>query len=415
MPGFYIDPASGSAITSTLGNILGGIATNMDPKTQAEAQELRVRTMGEDLANQKARDILLSAQGIAGTYGAANANPTAGQSGVAGTLAGAAVPPAAPAGPAPGTFGGGEFVSSLDPYARVVTGSFLNDPSMSNLATGINTGKDITTGPGTDFPTRNQIITSQSTPQHVAPGDTLVIDPTKGNVPSNVIVGGDPAASAAEAQQRAADVADANKKAGLAQTAAQEINENQRLLNIYNTLVNSPGTDDTASIVGDQIFKDLAAIPGLGDATKLSRRLGAIAAIQGRLGNSINNQLQAVQPGDPVRGLLGTIRPPDSANLDPDSFRAAMEQYQRVLQYQKDEGPIAETFRSSNKLKPDADAYRSALAAHADSVFKKQQQENQPSAPAPAPPAPAPAPAPPATPPKKRWVWNPNTGRTEPQ
>ena len=213
-----------------------------------------------------------------------------------------------------------------------------------------------------------------------------------------MIVGGDPAATAAEHDQRVADVADANKRAGLAQTAAQQLNENDRLLNVYNTLVNNPGTDDTLGVIGDQAFKDLATIPGLGDATKLSSRLGAIAAIQARLGSSINNQLQAVQPGDPVRGLLSTIKPPDPASLDPDSFRAAMAQYQRVLQYQKDEGPIAETFRSSNKLKPDADAYRAGIATHADSVFKKEQQENQPPAPASAAAAPAAAPAP-ASPP----------------
>jgi hypothetical protein len=207
-----------------------------------------------------------------------------------------------------------------------------------------------------------------------------VINPSKANAPGNTIVGGDPNALEIDKQQRTADVTDANKRAGLAATASQQLNENDRLLQVYNTLVNSGG-DDTLGVIGDQAFKDLALIPGLGDATKLNTRLGAIEAIQARLGNSISSQLKTAQgPNDvPVRGLLSTITPPDPGKLDPESFRAAMAQYQRVLQYQRDEGPIAEAYRNSNYAKADGDAYRAALKAHSDTVFKQEQQDNKPS------------------------------------
>ena len=319
----------------------------MDPKTQAEAQLLREQTEAADrnnwLLSTRQRGVLdvpaalaaaaalpsttgapagaLDTSGGAGGGGVAGGTVSGGvgggaaPTGVAGTLANIAQPPDAPA-PSTG-FGTRDQTAAFAPYAGVVAGSYANDPSMANFGAGVNLGRDINLGPGADFPTSNAIVSSQSTPQHVASGDTLVIDPLKGNTPGNVIVGGDPAATAAEHDQRVNDVADANKRAGLAQTSAQQLTENQRLLNVYNTLVNTPGTDDTAAVIGDQVFKDLATIPGLGDITKLSSRLGAITAIQARLGSSINNQLQAVQPGDPVRGLLSTIKPPDPANLDP--------------------------------------------------------------------------------------------------
>ena len=144
----------GGQLSSSLGNILGGIATNMDPQTQAQAQLLREQTIQADLANQLKRATVTGITGIPGMLGSANADPTA-QGGVAGTLAGAAVPPDATTGPAPGTFGAGNFTAGYSPYARVLAGSYAADPGMANVATGINLGKDITTGPGTDFPTAN--------------------------------------------------------------------------------------------------------------------------------------------------------------------------------------------------------------------------------------------------------------------
>ena len=365
----------GGQTGSTISSVLGNLATSLSPEAAAQAQLLREQTIGADLANQLKQATVQGVTGIPGLTGAANADPTANQAGsVVNTLVGAAVPP----GPAPGTFGAQNITAGFSPYNKVLAGSYAADPGMANVATGINLGKDITTGPGSDFPTSNAIVQSQSTPQHIAAGDTLLINPRLGaNAPGNVVVGADPNALSVDKTQRNLDITDANKRADLAQGAAQQYAENNRLLTIYNTLVNNPGSSDTAGILGDQIFKDLATFPLIGDVTKLSSRMGAMEAIQARLGNSITNQLKTVQgPNDtPVRGALQTIVPPDPTKLDPESFRAAMEQYQRVLKYQQDEGPLAETYRNSNYSKADGDAYRAALKAHSDAVFKA---ENQP-------------------------------------
>jgi hypothetical protein len=383
MPGIYIN--DGGQTSSTIGSMLGNLATSLSPEAAAQAQLLREQTIGADLANQLKQATVQGISGLPGLTGAANADPTANQgSGVANVLAGAAVPP----GPAPGTFGATNITAGFSPYNKVLAGSYAADPGMANVATGINLGKDITTGPGSDFPTSNAIVSAQSTPQHIAAGDTLLINPKLGaNAPGNVVVGADPNALSVDKTQRNLDITDANKRADLAQGASQQIAENNRLLNIYNTLVNTPGSSDTAGILGDQIFKDLATFPLIGDVGKLSTRMGAMEAIQARLGNSITNQLKTVQgPNDvPVRGALQTIVPPNPATLDPESFRAAMEQYQRVLKYQQDEGGIAETYRNSNYGKADGDAYRAAIKAHSDAVFKA---DNTPPPPAETPPPP---------------------------
>jgi hypothetical protein len=262
--------------------------------------------------------------------------------------------------------------AGFSPFNAVLAGSYAADPSMGNLTTGINLGRNATLGPGHGFDTGSAIEQAQSTPQHIAPGDTLVINPKAGNAPGNVVYGGDPAAAKAEEQQRVSNQTDADRRAGLAESASQQLPENDRLMEIYNRLVNTPGTSDTASVIGSEGMKLLSRWTNA-DLTRLSPREGAILAIQQRLGAVVNAQLQSTQAGDPVRGLLNRIQPPDPARLDPEQFRAAMEQYKRVLKYQAEEGSIAYGFRTSGKTKADSDKYLADLKAHADAVFKEQQ------------------------------------------
>ena len=382
MPGIYI--SDGGQTSSALGNVLGGIAANLSPEASARAQLLREQTEQADWNNR-----LLSSQvpateaaagdstGLLSTFGA-NAQPPgapAVDGSVAGTAASLAVPPTInTTASTQGSAGRGVVnTSSMSPLARLVANEILAGRGVPATTALVPFGQQAVGGPGSDYATQGEIAKAKATPYDTTLGVTHHVP--GGALPETTTGGGDTVAQSVDIEQRKNDVTDANKRAGLAATASQQLNENDRLLGIYNTLVNSGG-DDTLGVIGDQAFKDLALIPGLGDATKLSTRLGAIGAIQARLGSSINNQLQAVQPGDPVRGLLSTIKPPDPATLDPDSFRAAMAQYQRVLQYQRDEGPIAESYRNSNYSKADGDAYRAALKAHSDAVFKQEHQEN---------------------------------------
>jgi hypothetical protein len=387
MPGIYVN--DGGQTSSAIGSILGNLATNLGPEAAAKAQLLKLQSEEADRQNALLSNIQQGANAIPAylTAPGVNADPTVGvgDGTVAGTLANAAQPPAW----TPFTR---DQTAGFSPFARIMAGSYSKDPSMANVATGVNLGRSGALGPGQDYPTQADIIKAKSVPYDTTVGLTHHVP--GGALPETTTSGGDSVAQGVDIEQRKNDIADANKRAELAQTAAQQINENSRLLNIYNTLVNSPGSDDTLSILGDQAFKDLASFPLMGDATKLSSRLGAMEAIQARLGNSISNQLKTVQgPNDvPVRGVLQTITPPDPTKLDPDSFRAAMEQYQRVLQYQKDEGPIAEDYRNSNYGKADGDTYRARLKAHSDAVFNREREEAKPPAPVPAqttPPSPA--------------------------
>lgn len=302
--------------------------------------------------------------------------------GVAGTTASLAVPPdgsAAPAStPAPYDWHNPVDESSFTPWQTYLANELRNGrlgaETLKNAAVPL--GQTAIGGPGSDWNTQTEIAKARNMPYDTTTGTSRHFPGVDQDAPEKVVSGGDPIVAAAEQKQRELDIADADRRAGLAETASQQLNENQRLLNIYNRLVNTPGTPDTASIIGDSAFQNLAKIPGLENATKLSTRLGAIQAIQARLGTSINNQLNAsTGPGDTVpRGLLQRIQPPNP-DSDPESFRAAMEQYNRALQYQQDEGPTANTFRSSMKDKSSADAYRAALEAHARSVYEKERAE----------------------------------------
>jgi hypothetical protein len=49
-PGRGIYILDGGQTASALGNILGNIATNLGPQAQAEAQNLRYRTEGQDIS-----------------------------------------------------------------------------------------------------------------------------------------------------------------------------------------------------------------------------------------------------------------------------------------------------------------------------------------------------------------------------
>lgn len=147
MPGIYIN--DGGATSSALGNMLGGIAANFSPEAAAKAQLLREQIEEADRQNSLLSNTQQGALAIPGVLNApgVNADPTAAAAAaptVANTLANASTPPVAAA-PQPSTaFGTRDQTASFSPFARVLAGSYSKDPSMGNLATGINLGRDAT-------------------------------------------------------------------------------------------------------------------------------------------------------------------------------------------------------------------------------------------------------------------------------
>ena len=138
------------AATSSLGNILGGLAENLSPQGQARAQLLYQQTGQADVARQQAQDILLARRAAAQranewltTHGA---NPP-GAGGVAGTAASLAQPPASPVFTPLST--AGPDLSAFTPDATMAAARiYQGDFSPQEQAGAINIGQNVTRGPG---------------------------------------------------------------------------------------------------------------------------------------------------------------------------------------------------------------------------------------------------------------------------
>jgi len=302
--------------------------------------------------------------GIPGTLGAANADPTGGS--VAGVLANAAQPP----GPAPGTFGAQNITSGFSPFAKVLAGSYAADPGMANVGTGINLGKDITTGPGSDFPTANAGVLAHSAPQHVGPGDTLVIDPTKGNAPGNVITGQSSYGDTVARTTGASNPASAEHDISQGADATVNLGKAQGILALYNAIVAPEATaggimteamiknaSDYLNIPVDQILK--MGVPGV--KAEIRTRFASMVS------NLRDNQGQPMFKGG-LPQIMSQFPDPD---LEPDRFRSMVQTLQTTLQQQAADGEAAIKYYAH----PTPQAYvallqqKAANAANAKAAF----------------------------------------------
>ena len=305
--------------------------------------------------------------GIPGLTSAANADPTANQGGsVASTLAGTAVPP----GPAPGTFGATNITAGFSPYNKVLAGSYAADPNMANVATGINLGKDITTGPGTDFPTRNAIITSQSAPQHVQPGENLVVDPLKGLTPGNVITGGSPYDTKVSETMAGTNPASAEHDISQAADATVNLGKAQGIMGLFNNIVapeSTPGgifTEAAAKNASDFLGIPLDRILQMGVP-------GVKAEIRSRFASMVSNLRDNM--GQPMfKGGLPEIMSqfPDP-DLEPERFRSMVGTLTTTLQQQAADGQAAMAYmrHPSQGAYVDLLAQKAANAANARAAF----------------------------------------------
>ena len=328
-------------LQSSISSILGGIATNLGPEAAARAQELQEQTKGLDLANQLKRMTISGATGIPAVLGAANADPTVAPqpSTVPGALATVAQPP----GPAPGTFGAANPTDSYSPMARLIAGSYAADPGMANVATGINLGKDITTGPGSDFPTANTEHIAQHAPVTLSSGQTHIGDPTQPAIGANVITGGSPYDQKVDETMAAAAPLDAKHDIDVGGDATVNLGKAQSILNAYNTTVAPEFTP--GGILSEKAAMNAAAYFNLpvADILKMGAP-GVKEMIRKQFASMVSNLRDNM--GNPlIKGSLDTIMSqfpdPDSS---PQAFRAATQSLITTLTQQAADGKAAEAW-----------------------------------------------------------------------
>jgi hypothetical protein len=321
---------------------------------------------------------------------------------VPGTAAAVALPPSATPGP-------GGRISQIDESQFTPQEAYLanetyagRNPLNTNLPGLFQTA---TGGPAANTSTQNEIYKAQHVPLSGAAGTTTLIDPTKGNAPGNVVSFGDPATSAAETKQRGFDIDDAKARVDLAENAGKSVQEVTRLRDMYNTLVASPGGDDTLANLSDDALKTLSESLHF-NFTKLSKRIDAQEAIRRRMAALAGNAVQSVAVGSPPRGILEnanqTLANPESG---PEQFNSAVDQMLRGYKAQLELGgpnSPADRFRRSRFSKEDSDLFKAEIQAILDRQNKEFEADSSTKPPA-------------VEKPSKRWIWNPKTGRTEPQ
>jgi hypothetical protein len=282
----------------------------------------------------------------------------------------------------------------MTPNQTYMAGRLFTGMSPSDLTTAINLGRNETLGSGQDYTTQNDIYKAQHVPLSGAPGTVTLIDPTKGNVPGNVVSFGDAATSAAETKQRGFDIDDAKARVDLAENAGKSMQEVTRLRDMYNMLVASPGGDDTLANLSDEALKTLSETLHY-NFTKLSPRIDAQEAIKRRMQALAGNAVQSVAVGSPPRGILEnanqTLANPESS---PEQFNSAVDQMLRGYKAQLELGgpnSPADRFRRSRFSKEDSDLFKAEIQAILDRQNKEFEADSSTKPPAetlPKPPGP---------------------------
>ena len=393
MPGIFIN--DGGQTSSTLGNILGGIAANVGPEAAAKAQLLYQQTQGADLANQNAFELQQAAEraynqraGLLGTLGADAGAPT-----VAGTAASLAQPPT----PVPNVGPGGR-VSRLGPSGTPLedySGYELlrGDLPPSALTTLSTLGQTAVNGPGNDWATQAEIAKANKLPYDLPVGTSRHF-PTvpAGTSPGAVVEGGSPVEQ--DVQAATAKEALADQSAG--PQASDAIAKLAALQALRNTVVQGHFTP--GDVIYDEAAKKADAFFGTGAFSRLNNRLDIMNAIRGGM-KSITAATRLAYAGDPaLRGLSAQL---DESLPDPESdqFDNSVNGLTKTLSATVDDANAANDFLKNPASPGNADAFRSGkLARHAAAAAAVTE---------------ALKPGGGGGGGGKRWIWNSKTGQTE--
>lgn len=375
-PGIYIQ--DGGATSSALGNALGGIAANLTPEAQARAQLIYQQTQGADIANQTAYEQQLLAEAAArGTPGLArtlnmNAPDPGGVGSVPSTAAALAQPPAATPGP-------GGRISRIDESGFTPEQAYLaNEIYAGRLPpSALQTATDVfqtpLVGAGNVPSVQRAIATAQGTPQHIGTGDLLLIDPRKGNVPGNVVVGGSSYVQTGENAGAAADNDLAQKDSVLGNQAVGNLGTAQSLETLYDQVV-AAGNADPVEIAKTQLGRRISAALGV-DVDKIVGGLDGVKAeianrYQAMFGNLKTNQGEPLVRG----GMPAVVAQYPDADSSPNTFHRMSASLKATLNHQIADGQAADTYLQNRRtMGPDAgDAWRKQRGANAAEEAKAQ-------------------------------------------
>ena len=397
MPGIYVQ--DGGETASALGKILGGVAANMSPQAQAEAQALRYRTEGLDIANQAAAEQLQSrdwatSQGPA-ALGQANGLPGAPGS-VADTVAGMATPP-----PLVGAYRhpAGAVLSS-NPYAAQVQNWIQSGQATPEAWKGsiLPVGQTMTTGPGTDYNTQTEVAKAKAVPYDLTAGVARHIP---GGAPAGgetVVQGPDPSTQAAVTKGLEDTTTQAQTAFDRGKQAVSDKAELDDIAKGYDALVNIPDGDVTAPGVLEGLKAATAATGGAFDFSRFSSKQEAINDLTARM-QAMLGSARAAQ-GDPaLRGSIDVmLRELDVAKNSSPSFHRMVEAIGRQQQALIDEGAASNEFLKApnpagaaalreriieNRIRAAQELRRSGFSADTSAG-----DGGQTAPPAPAPPAP---------------------------
>ena len=252
---------------------------------------------------------------------------------VASTLAAAATPPA------PTTaLGSRDQTAGFSPYARVMAGSYAQNPSMENFATGVHLGRDINLGPGQDYTTQAEIAKAKAVPYDTTVGTTHHVP--GGALPETTTSGGSPYDEGVARTESAANPADAKHMIDVGADANVNLGKTQAILTAYNTTVAPEYTP--GGILSEKAAANAAAYFNLpvADILKMGAP-GVKAMIRKQFASMVSNLRDNM--GNPlIKGSLDTIMlqfpDPDSS---PAQFRAATQSLMTTLQQQKADGDAA--------------------------------------------------------------------------
>ena len=365
-PGVYLH--DGGEMSSSLGNILGNIATQVGPEGAAKAALLAQQTQGADLANERTwtQQVLDAAaarraNGIMAT-GGADAQPPGAPGSVAGTVAGLSQAPinVGPGGRLPLV-----DPSNMSPNDTYMAGRLFSGMSPGDLTTAINLGRTEKLGAGQDYTTQDDIYKAQHMPRDITTGTSVILDPTKGNAPGNVIYGGDPAQLEAQKAQLAADQKDADMRVNLANTARNNQNDLETARQLYRT-AGAIGDDDVGAALSDETLKWLSDRSGF-NLTRFSKGADVRAAVGAFLKVQLGSVAQQIQgdPNSPMRGVVQQFNAyvPDPSKMSAEQFEWAVDMMEKGQDRLIEEGGPARALQTSNHSLDDFRAYNSALEA----------------------------------------------------
>jgi hypothetical protein len=378
MPGIYIN--DGGQTSSTLGNILGGIAANVGPEAAAKAQLLYQQTQGQDLTNQdvfeaqRAREI--SAQqtpGLTRTLQMNAPDPGAPAGSVPATAAAIAIPPPS------ATPGPGGRISRIDESGFTPEQAYLANEIVagrlppSALQTGVDVFQTPLVGAGNVPGVERAIATAQGSPQHIGTGDTLLIDPRKGNVPGNVVVGGSSYVNTGENAGATSDNDLAQKDSVLGATATGNLGTAQSLEKLYDDTV-AAGNANPLDVAGTQLGRRISEALGI-DVDKIAGGMDGVKAeianrYQAMFGNLRDNQGNPLVRGG---GPGVTAQFPD-ADSNPNTFHRMSASLKATLNHQIEDGQAADAYLHNRRtMGPQAgDVYRQQRGANAAAEAKAQ-------------------------------------------